>query len=320
MGAAPPPEDPSGSVHTALERAADPSRIFFDWYAGTTREKSLSEVDAALRERFPEADYERCSGRNGYLDCYVLRDRAGERICEVLTRGNPGVHVVSSGDYSGAIAEVLRQGRHRVTRADAAIDLVRAGAFNKLSKAMLRFALEKKLTITQIGDWERGKSRTLYLGSRRSPVMWRLYEKGYKEGADPRWVRLEVEVKPKGEKGFLVAEKSPYELFSACRWSTELAALLRLPEATRFAVGTVRTLSTKERARLALAQQYGPVLRDWLQQASTDERFLAELRMHLRVAERGGEPHEQLQHLHELGLVAEDSEASRARLKAAPGT
>lgn len=285
------------------------SRAFFDWYAATLPDTPSNVVLAALRERFPNAVHEQAEkGLRGYRSRLRVDDREGVRICEVLSDGNDDtVHVSASGAYTAEVAELLR-GRwdHWVTRADGAIDFVRSGIFDELDATLTVFAARHGLDIDQRGDWVRGRARTRYIGSRKSGVFIRLYEKGDQVGGDPGWVRLEVEVKPSNKPGkYRLSAKEPHELFHACRWVSKVSVELLLPEAMQFSVGTVRTVSDTVHRRLAMIEQYGRTMSEWVAAAGSARRFLTDLHGYIAavVASPSGDRHAQVQELRARGLI-----------------
>lgn len=305
------------SQEVALPPPETASRAFFDWYAATLPDTPSNVVISALRERFPSAvhtPFER--GLRGYRSRLRIDDPEGVRICEVLSDGNDGtVHVSASGVYSPEVAELLRhRWEHWVTRADGAIDFIRPGIFDELDAKLTHFARQHDLVIDQRGDWERGRGRTRYIGSRKSGVFIRLYEKGDQVGGDPNWVRLEVEVKPSNKPGkYRLAGKEPHELFHACRWVSKVSMELLLPEAMQFSVGTVRTVSDSVHRRLAMIEQYARTITEWIEAAGSVRQFLAELRGYIAavIAAPSGERHAQVQELRARGLIDADQGAGR---------
>lgn len=173
---------------------------------------------------------------------------------------------------------------YRVTRKDAALDLYDAEWFPVLADVGKRHATAHAppLKVEHAGDWQYGqKGRTLYLGSRSSRAFIRLYEKGRKERMDPNWIRLEVQYNPQGE----VEQKQAAQMTAAQVWTLRCfpifgqaigldpAALFDYPETT-----TPRVRRDQERARRALADQYGKTITRWLADAGGDPvAFVAEL-------------------------------------------
>ena len=239
----------------------------FDWYQGTVQQVSQvshSAVAAGLLRCFDLADLAPSTPRNGYTKAAEVR-RGDRVLARLMWEGNPGVHVIGSGENAPAVAEYLRgMGvKHRVTRADACEDWIEPGLFDSLSGALIRYAKGTRIQINQQGDWVRGQSRTLYLGARSSTSQLVLYEKGYEAGGDKNWVRLESRVYPKGEHGLRVAKWTPGECFGASAWMVEALTCIGWDHLQAQSVGTIYRPSDVERARAALLTQYGAILERW---------------------------------------------------------
>jgi len=234
----------------------------WDWYQGTIHGLDVDEVAAGLSRRL-RGQVVPGRGMNGYSHGAEVQVQ-GEQVCTIWWGGNPGVHVKATGERSPAVAQALRDlGQHEVTRADACEDFVEPGLFDRLSRYFLDFAIAQGIKVNQVGDWHRGEARTLYLGSKASPVRLVMYEKGYQVGGDPDWVRLEVRVRPKGSGRELVSRWVPGQAFGASRWLSDMLAGIGWDHLVAQSVGTVWRPKDAERARQALARQYGPTLLEW---------------------------------------------------------
>lgn len=246
--------------------------MMFDWYqAGVT--ESPDFVLSHLQSSFDLADIEGSRPRNGYTHAAKII-RGSRTLCEALWGGNTGNRtlVLGTGENAPQVASLLRTEwpEHYLVRADVAEDYDEAGAFDVLSSLLLNVADEHKLKVTHHGDWHRAESgRTLYVGSRQSPVMARLYEKGceqrvkgYAPNASMDWVRLEVEVKPKRSDARLkLASLLPDEFMSCSPWTRQVSKLLFDSELDPITgLGTIRRLSDDERSLAAMVKQYGPLL------------------------------------------------------------
>ena len=259
----------------------------WDWYQ-TTVFMSIESVISRFKGSAIHdlSDIKIATPRNGYTHA-VSFVRGDHAHCTLFYGGNPGVNILSSGPDAPALAEFMRSfDEHYPTRVDACVDLARPGLFDELARGMLRFAVRKGLTINQQGDWERGRARTLYIGSRSSPVRLRMYEKGCQmidrygdTSADPFWVRVEVEVKPKIHARPIVSRWSPSDAFTrACRWLSELWEALGWGSYAPFAIGTVREEIDTLRQRFAFARQYGRVCEQWIVDAGSPEEFVKQFR------------------------------------------
>lgn len=241
--------------------------VRFDWYQTTVLVQCPQEsglVDALLKA-WPLSDWGPARNLNGYAyGGAILR---GDRIlCHLCWGGQTGVNCKTTSDESPVLAEALRQFRkpHLPTRIDSCIDWQEEGLFDSLSGALIDYAKQNRLSINQQGDWIRGQARTLYVGSKDSPVRLVLYEKGYQQGgsAPLDWVRLEVRVRPKREWRSAVSSWDAETVFCA-GWVPGALQALGWDDLQRRSVGTVWKRSDDERARLALLKQYGAVMARW---------------------------------------------------------
>lgn len=210
----------------------------------------------------------------GYRETFLLQ-REGEVVCQMVTNGSgssAGSHQIRvQGKHSPEVAALVREllPMHTVSRADVAVDLKAEGVFERLVKQFEQIGQEAGVTLRREGagwyEHQRDKGRTLYLGSRQSAVMLRLYERGKKllgegEQADPNLVRIEVEVKPGSKAKRLLAHIEESALFGCSAWTKRIAELLGAPDLQRIQCGTVWRRADMQRAVQALARQYGQTL------------------------------------------------------------
>jgi hypothetical protein len=179
--------------------------------------------------------------------------------------------VYASSEAAAPLARALRATfpDHEVTRCDAAQDFDGPGTWDRLSGLLLGMADERGLSIDQNGDWYRGRDgRTLYVGSRRSAVFLRLYEKGKQlraigapgaESVSPDLVRVELQSRPEGGSRGFAAACGPMETFGFAVWAQEAARLVFGADVARVSLKPVRD-SDDERAFRAMAEQYSGVL------------------------------------------------------------
>lgn len=141
----------------------------------------------------------------GYRYCYNL-ELGGNSHGIVQYGGDSvgtGVYVQVMGSHSGRVRDYfLTLGLPcHLLRADVALDFNGAKYFKKLSKDLVSLAKLKSLKTSTVGDWVQGVGgRTLYVGSRSSNFMIRLYEKYKQKGIDTggeETIRLEMEIKPR---------------------------------------------------------------------------------------------------------------------------
>lgn len=239
----------------------------FDWYQSTVMVQCPQDsglVDELLKA-WPMSDWAPARNLNGYTKGGAIV-RAGRILCHVCWGGQPGVSCKSTSDESPALADALKRfgHTHLPTRIDSCVDWREEGLFDSLSAELIRYAKEHRLSINQQGDWVRGEARTLYVGSKDSPVRLVLYEKGYEQGGDaPKdWVRLEVRLRPKREWRPAVASWGSDTVFES-GWVPDALKALGWHDLSKRVVGTVWRCSDDDRARAAFCRQYRKTLEKW---------------------------------------------------------
>lgn len=253
----------------------------WDWYQSTVLVQDPQDsglVDVLLRH-WPLSDWAPARNLNGYL--YGGQIIRGDRtLCHVCWGGNTGVNCKSTSDESPTLAAALLDfGKpHLPTRLDSCADWQDPDLFDSLTGALIKFAQENRLAISQQGDWVRGEARTLYIGSKDSPVRLVVYEKGYEQGLDaPKdWVRMEARIRPKREHREAVSRWEPDNAFQAS-WIRDALECLGWSDLAKLAVGTVWKRSDAERARYSLIKQYGATLASWADELGSWDALSAEL-------------------------------------------
>lgn len=273
-----PPLLTGGSGSTPLLQPLSESR--FDWYAATVRELPDQVLDG-LYWRLASVGAANSvedlgHGQQGYSTVKEIK-MDGNVVARVLSGGrNPYPHVIASSQDCDAVVPALRRmfpDQHSVSRADAALDFDAEGVWDVLLAKCVEMADDARLTINQVGDWTRTDApggRTFYLGSRKSPVLTRLYEKGKEQRGktvkpsdrdriSANWVRLEVQVRPEKQAKYHAASASAAEMWGFSGWTKELAARVSALDVPRTAMKSWRAPS-RDRAMSYLARQYGPTL------------------------------------------------------------
>ncbi|MEL3863860.1 replication initiation factor domain-containing protein, partial [Pseudomonas aeruginosa] len=246
----------------------------FDWYQSTVQAsdpQACGLVDA-LQQAWELTDWVPAKNLNGYTYGGAIV-RGETTLAHLCWGGNTGINVKTTSADSPVLAEALRGFyertgvQHLPTRVDACCDWVEEGLFDSLSAHLIAYAIEHRLAINQQGDWERGQARTLYIGSKDSPVRLVLYEKGYEQGGDAPlgWVRLEVRIRPKKEHRFMVSTWGADMCFCA-GWVPDALKVLDWDGLQKRAVGTVWRRSDVDRSRAALLKQYGRLLAAWAEE------------------------------------------------------
>jgi Replication initiation factor len=212
----------------------------FDWYqatlpgddrqTGPQYARKVTEMLADHLKPFQSRQVDR--GLSGYQRRTEFVDNRGGIELTILHGGNPKPNVKATSRHAAPFATLLRriQPDHRVTRIDAAVDFAGShmwGAALKTCHSVMDARGMDSGLLMQPDNPEKGA--TYYMGSRHSPVMARLYQKGYEQlgrfpdcGADPEWVRLELQVRPQKEAKTTFATTSADEAWGATKWSRHL--------------------------------------------------------------------------------------------------
>jgi len=250
----------------------------FDWYSATIDDDPF-EVIRVLEGNLHAVE-RRVHGRRNYPEGAQLV-REGNVVATVYyggSNGNP--NAFASGEDAIRFAEVVRHHwpspQHYVTRADVAYDFKEGKPWDELYELCVATAdaARPRLSLATEGDWVRAEEdfpggRTLYVGSRKSAVFSRLYEKGKQlRAAFPDqldkfpldWVRLELEVKPEHDARLIVAGLDPVDVWGTSKWATSLHAAVFDSGLSPVPMQKWRQ-PDDARAWSYLLQQYGPLLR-----------------------------------------------------------
>lgn len=212
----------------------------------------------------------------------LLVDDKGKQILALKHGGaNPHPHVECYGAASIVLADYLRENwRHRPTRIDHAVDRRGPGLFDRLHAYAVALAKQHGLRGAPAGDWcTPDAGRTFYLGSRKSQVSVRIYERGLKYAHDlglpvtdelREWVRIELEFHPQTESAKLLAPSiEGTQLWGATSWADQLAREV-LSMATEPVCIRERRESNRDRALRFMGAQYAAHLRSLLGECDGD--------------------------------------------------
>ena len=242
----------------------------FDWYRATVPVHHDLLTRELVKEAGPYAQVTEGQGRFAYKRSRTI-EQGGDRVATVLyggPNGHPNVEA-SGGERAPWLAAMLRaRGPHRVTRCDVAVDLFGVGLFEGLKELAGAIADRNDLDCRDVTNRNADKGDTRYLGSRKSSVFARIYEKGKAGGTTDadvppdllrHWVRIELEIKPQKEMKELAATIEPEAFWGVSPWTRELAkgALDMNSEPIPF---TPRRISNNERAFRHMVDQYGSVM------------------------------------------------------------
>lgn len=242
--------------------------VRFDGYSATTTAANHYQ----LAELFgPGFEMSQGRGFHGFGERVALKDASGSEVGSVAWGGrHDGNHgqrtmIEVKGEHSPRVIEALRSNfPHRCTRGDACADFEAPGAFERILQA----CIEVKATVPRLhserrGDWDDHPEdgRTYYLGSQKSPVMTRLYDKGrqpeYRHLGRPDWCRLEVQVRPSKEAKTHFATLGPLEFWGASKWSRALAGKVLEQHLDPHPAGTIWRKTGLEHRFHVLCKQYG---------------------------------------------------------------
>lgn len=167
----------------------------FDYYSASIFDQNPDYIIAEILNALPQANGAQCRPQKSYQRGHKIA-RDDQEFCVVSYGGsNTGVHVETKSNAEYVVPQIKRWA-HQVSRVDSCIDVVEPFFFEWANDELVRAAKRNNITLDQVGDWERAKGRTRYVGSRKSMVQVCLYEKGYQMKSDPDWVRVEVRIRP----------------------------------------------------------------------------------------------------------------------------
>lgn len=167
---------------------------------------------------------------HGYTDRFVAVDIPGVSVMFSPAREDMGIHVVMSGSALRRISgeEALQYAAYangRITRLDVALDVGVSFDFRGLYDACRAGLLDTKARKCSVIDSDSGT--TVYIGSRASESMLRVYDKAAEANLPSALTRLELEIK--GQKANAVAQylikhglaNIPAIIRAFCDWPTD---------------------------------------------------------------------------------------------------
>ena len=236
----------------------------FDAYTATTRAAGPDELLPLIWTL--SDNIRRGKGHHGFSDRAAVIAACGTEVGAVQWGGTHGdlVMLEAKGERTPEVVDKLRESfEHRCTRVDSCHDVEEVGAFDRLLSDCIGVKKEYRLKGSKAGDWEDypEDGRTLYLGSQKSPVRLRLYEKGlspqYRHMERPDWVRIEVQVRPTKEAKAAYSTADSLAVWGASAWTRELAGKVLAAELQPLPAGTVYKLTERDRALMFMCKQYG---------------------------------------------------------------
>lgn len=204
----------------------------------------------------------------------LILDQNGHRLLSVRYGGQNGTPFVEcKGPASIPVAAELRENfpDHMPSRIDSAIDLRGEGLFDVIHR-MAKFVEAKGIKLDLWGAEPSNPDRgtTIYLGSRTSPFLVRIYQKGLKHAEEMglkgddippalrHWVRVELECKPQKRPEKAKARSlSPRALWGCSPWVRQFAKDALSLDAERVTMHEKRE-SNLERSFRYSAAHFGP--------------------------------------------------------------
>lgn len=245
----------------------------FDWYQTTIPENPVVLVETLKAALAEDGEVTEGRGRHNYHQSFTIKDRAGDRVALVLA-GGPNGHpnATASGQVTESFVDVVRSvwPDHRVTRFDAAEDVVQEGAYEALETVCRSVAKESRVKGRAIVPDDPTEGRTYYLGSPSSDVRVRLYDKTAearrylpptRQAEVPdHWARFEVQVRPRKDFKLWAAKMTPEMAWGFAGWTQELARQALALDVIRTHMQAGRE-SDSARAYRFMLQQYAKTLR-----------------------------------------------------------
>lgn len=278
---------PTPRIGQVLESTA------FDAYSATVYEEPpylKARLTEALEESGEKTSIRQAGSSAWYARNDIIDDECGKRLVSVQYGGQNGTPLVMcTGHASPVVASLLRdEFDHRPSRIDGAVDLAAPGLFEAYKRLSRSMAKKHGLRWEPKGDWcTADAGRTIMLGSRRSQVCLRVYEKGLEQAAKHglevtdemrHHVRIEVEFKPQNPVARKAARTiEPAALWGLADWLTDFTREAFAADAERVKV-THRREADHHRALRFMAQQYRSHLEMLLDECGGDlDRFAIEI-------------------------------------------
>lgn len=238
----------------------------FDWYRATVpaHHELIARACMALGGKFARRE-DGLRGRFNY-DHRIEIKAGSDRVATILHGGRNGhPNVEASSDRAPALAALLKDmGPHNVTRCDVAVDLLGDGLYSDLKSLAEGIARQQGIECVEIANMRPEKGNTVVLGSNRSVVWARIYEKGKHNGVwhgevDPSllrtWVRIELQIAPQKEMKAHAARFEPADFWGISDWTRQLAteALAMAPDPIPF---HPRRIASDDKAFSTMCRQY----------------------------------------------------------------
>ena len=245
------------------ERHGDP----YGWDWSSTTHEALDELQRPQPRRVADDLIDALGGfhhlpgkgMQGWTGSVEVYDCDGYELGRVYVGGRDDVHVVATSSAADLVRrDVVALHGARTARVDTRVDTL--ADFDELVAVCEDAAETYNAVVTTMESRRGGDSlgRTVYLGSPRSMVRVRVYEKWlespgqYVEGTN----RVEVQLRPVSAMKARVSALSPAETFCATRTTRDLAARLGAQVADAGSLRVRRGTPELEQTLAAMGRQY----------------------------------------------------------------
>lgn len=214
----------------------------FDGYTITTKEPLgvvQDIMDDFLQNAGANANYRQGRGVHSYdHSATFVEQHTGEVLGHLAFGGSrvgDTVRVEVKGEQTPFFVDTLRASgiEYKCTRVDSCADFNEDGVFDRLLQVCLDAKKHHGIKGSKAGDWDDfpEQGRTLYLGSPKSAMLLRLYEKGKQLGHDTmaarmfhNWVRIEAQLRPqRPEAKIAAASFTPADVWGASVFTRQIA-------------------------------------------------------------------------------------------------
>lgn len=214
----------------------------FDYYRASPAcdtGELLSVLTDKLARMYRDVHFDTGPPVRHYEEHRRFRDWRGHVLASVFWGGaNVRPNVESKGSFAPSVARILRElGDHSPSRVDVKRDATAPGLFGELRALALTYRERLGLTFGEIANHDPDKGDTLYLGSRKSQAMLRIYQPGLKRAQEEgrtgdqisscerQAARVELEFKPQKQRAKRAAATlCPDAMWGISEWVAEFAA------------------------------------------------------------------------------------------------
>ena len=273
----------------------------FDWYGATVAAHHSTVLDH-LEQALLDAGHDTKRADGGAVRHYqgitFIQDREGRKLAQVKYGGHqPRPHAEAEGATSPVVAQALRAMpvEHFPTRIDSCFDMTRPGLFDELHQfaraAEEKYSVHLNYAGAAVDNPDRGT--TIYLGSRKSQVFLRVYQKGLQLAERQEmlphhitpelrdWVRSEIVFRPQKKPAKLFAASvEPQAVWGVSSWTRQFARDALSIEAERVNVNQRRE-SNHQRALRFMAHQYRAHLEQLVRECDGDHAQAMEVLLDL---------------------------------------